>query len=136
MGLNTYVIKTLTGKEEVEPFDEFPLTWFRPEPPAINIGHENIRGAWEKNNKGLEIPVAVHPTYLHPRMSAQRSAFTVHGTKKLSLDELVPSSLISRFEIQSLARQTISHDLAILGIQETTAYPDLDGLTRELSSLY
>lgn len=135
MELNAHVIRTLTGNE-VEPFDEFPLTWFRPEPPAINIGHENIRGAWERNRKGLQLPVAVHPTYLHPRMSAQRSVFTVHGTQKQSLDKLVPSALISKFEIQPFARQTIYRDLAILGIQEATAYPDLDGLTRELSSLY
>src|SRR4030067_3137181 len=39
MELNTHVVRSLTGKE-VEPFDEFPLTWFQPEPPGINIGHE------------------------------------------------------------------------------------------------
>ena len=135
MELNNHVVRTLTGRD-VEPFDEFPLTWFRPDPPGINIGHENIRGAWERDKKGLELPVAVHPTYLHPRMSAQRSVFTVHGTKKLPLDQLVPSHLITKFEIQPRARKTISRDLAILGVQEATAYPDLDGLTKELASLY
>ena len=80
--------------------------------------------------------MAVHPTYLHPRMSAQRSVFTVHGTKKQPLDKLVPSNFLAKFGIQPDARQTMSHDLAILGIQEATAFPDLDGLARELASLY
>ena len=69
-------------------------------------------------------------------MSAQRSVFTVHGTKKLPLDQLVPSQLLAKFEIQLRSRQAISRDLAILGIQEATAYPDLDGLSKELASLY
>jgi hypothetical protein len=132
--LDQYVISPLTSQNAAQ-FDEFPLTWVRPEPPAYNIGNENIRGAWE-NNKGIELPVAVHPTYLHPRMSAQRSVFTVHGTKILPLDQLVPSYLLARFEILPRARQHIIRDLAILGIQEATVFPDLDGLARELASLY
>lgn len=135
MGLNTYVVRTLTGTKP-EPFDEFPLTWHRPEPPRINIGHENIRGAWERNEKGIELPVAVQPTYLHPRMSAQRSVFTVHGTKKFPIDELIDPQLLAKFEIRPGARQSISRDLAMLGIQEATAFPDLDGLTKELSTIY
>ena len=135
MKLNAHVIGTLTGKD-VDPFDEFPLTWFQPDQPRINIGHENIRGAWEQDKKGLELPVAVHPTYIHPRMIAQRSVFTIHGTTKLSLDKLVPSHLLAKFEIQPRKRQAIRNDLAILGIQEATAYPDLDGLAKELATLY
>jgi hypothetical protein len=134
MELDRYVFNTLTG-QNVEDFDEFPLTWVRPDPPRFNIGHENIRGAWEYN-RGIELPVAVHPTYIHPRMSAQRSVFTVHGTKKQPLDELIPPYLLAKFEIQPRARQRISRDLAILGIQEATVFPDLDGLARELASLY
>jgi len=135
MKLNACVVSTLSGKD-VEPIDEFPLTWFRPALPKINIGHENIRGAWEKDFKGLELPVAVHPTYLHPRMSAQRSVFTVHGTKKLSLDQLVPNDILIKFQIQPDARRFIIRDLAILGVQEATVFPDLDGLAKELTALY
>jgi hypothetical protein len=135
MELNTYIAGTLT-RQNVEPFDEFPLTWFRPNLPAINIGNENIRGAWERDKRSLELPVAVHPTYLHPRMSAQRSVFTIHGTKKLPLDKLIPSRLLAKFEIQPRVRQGIRRDLAMLGIQEATVYPDLDGLAKELAFLY
>jgi hypothetical protein len=135
MGLNAHVVASLT-ENQVEAYDEFPLTWVRPQTPSINIGHENIRGAWERDRKGLELPVAIHPTYVHPRMSAQRSVFTVHGTMKQPLDTLVPAQLLVRIDIQPSARHTIRRDLAILGIQEATIYPDLDGLTRELTLLY
>ncbi|GAH33443.1 unnamed protein product [marine sediment metagenome] len=123
------------GLDYVTEIEEFPLTWFRPE-SRINIGHENIRGAWEQDTKGVNRPVAVHPTHFHPRMSAQRSVFTVHGLLKKSLPDLVPHGIISRFEIQPSARDRLSEDLRMLGIEEATAFPDLDGLAKELKDRY
>ena len=55
-----------------------------------NIGVENIKGAWEVTYDGLDLPVAVIPTYIHPRMSAQRSVFTIHGAKKEPISHIVP----------------------------------------------
>ena len=66
--------------------DEFPLPWVRPTPPTINTAHENIRGAWEHDTKGVPLPVAILPPYIHPRMAAQRNRFTVHGVKKDNLN--------------------------------------------------
>jgi hypothetical protein len=134
MALNAYVKGSLSGV--FLEFDEFPLTWFRPNPPAFNIGHENIHGAWERDKKGLDLPVAVHPTYIHPRMNAQRSGFTVHGRKKEPLDALLPATMIAKFEISNRARKVMLNDLAILGIQESSAFPDLDGLAKELATNY
>jgi hypothetical protein len=134
MALNTYVVSLQTGK--YTKFDEFPLTWFRPKPPSINIGHENIRGAWERDAQGLDLPIAVHPTYLHPRMSAQRSVFTVHGRIKEPLDVLIPSSIILKIEISPRAHRVLLNDLVMLGIQESSVFPDLDGLAKELSLNY
>src|SRR3989344_9062275 len=65
--------------------NEFPLTWVHPE-GGINIGSENFRGAWELDSRGVELPVAIHPTNIHPRMSAQRSCFTIHGKNKSSIN--------------------------------------------------
>ena len=135
MALNTHVVSTLSDRE-VEEFEEFPLTWVRPEEPGINIGHENIRGAWERDRRGVDLPVAVHPTYVHPRMGAQRSVFTVHGRKKDPIDLLIPASILVRFDILPRATLPIQRELGMLGIQEASAFPDLDGLARELSSLY
>lgn len=136
MSLNKYVLETLRSQKKVEEIDEFPLTWFCPPDGRINIGHENIRGAWEPAYNGLELPVAVHPTYIHPRMASQRSTFTVHGHMRDSLDNLVPSDILAKLIIKPSARKSILENLRVLGIQEATAYPDLDGLARELSLIY
>lgn len=114
----------------------FPLTWFDPPGKNKNIGVENIKGAWELGYDGIDLPVAVHPTYLHPRMSAQRSVFTVHGAKKVPLGSLVPEDILRKFIIDQNAISMIVKDLRMLGINESTAFPDLDGLSRELSGLY
>lgn len=114
----------------------YPLTWFDPRGPVKNIGVENIKGAWEINYGGLELPVAVHPTYIHPRMSAQRSVFTIHGSSKEPLSNLVPSNIIRKFIIDPGAAPSMIAQLHMLGIHDSTAFPDLDGLASELSDLY
>lgn len=112
---------------------EFPLPWFRPEPPRINVAFENVRGAWENDGPGVSLPVAVHPSYVHGRLRAQRGAFTIHGKCKESLQALVPGTVLRRMEINPSHRATMARDLTVLGITESVAYPDLDGLARELT---
>jgi hypothetical protein len=117
----------------------FPLTWFNPKNDK-NLGIENIKGAWENNYAGIELPIAVIPTYIHPRMSAQRSVFTVHGSIRKPINEMLKDkgmgdNLLRRYEIKPSIVQDLKKDLNILGIQESTAFPDLDGLSRELSDL-
>lgn len=129
---------SITGKiEDSKTHNKsFPLTWFDPHGRVKNIGVENIKGAWELNYDGLELPVAVHPTYIHQRMSAQRSVFTIHGAKKECICDLVPKSIWLRFIIDPDAVPSLKRDLRMLGIHESTAFPDLDGLSVELASLY
>jgi hypothetical protein len=114
---------------------EFPLTWHQSANGPINIGSVNIRGAWERDEHGVSLPVAVQPTNIHPRMSVQRSCFTVQGKDKSSLADRVPQ-LLRRYDIDSAVRQHVRDDLRVLGISHSTVFPDLDGLARELGELY
>jgi len=113
---------------------EFPLTWFDPE-NTVNIGSINIRGAWENDGPGVSLPVAIHPTNIHPRMTVQRSCFTVQGKDKSSLADRAPQ-LLRRYDLDPAARDRIREDLRVLGISYSTVFPDLDGLARELTELY
>jgi FRG domain len=124
-----------TSKQAFTPTG-YPLTWFDPRGPVRNIGSANINAAWEEESGALELPVAVHPTYLHRRMSSQRSVFTVHGSKKEPLSDLVPEQILRRFTIAKDAISPMLSDLHMLGIHHSTAFPDLDGLANELSALY
>jgi hypothetical protein len=111
--------------------DAFPLTWFAPPGDTINIGNINIRGAWEQDSVGVDNPVAVHPTNIHPRMSAQRSCFTVHGKQKKGLNVLA-QAVVRRYAIDETAKSQMQTDLCMLGIDHSLVFPDLDGLAREL----
>ncbi len=114
---------------------EFPLTWHQPEGGPINIGAANIGGAWTNNASSIRLPVAVRPTNIHPRMSVQRSGFTVHGTDQRSLVELVPQ-LLTRIDIEPSASPQMLVTLHVMGINHSTVMPDLDGLAKELATLY
>ncbi len=115
----------------------FPLTWFQyPEESAkVNIGAINIQGAWELDGRGVPLPVAIQPTSIHPRMSVQRSCFTVHGKCKASLVDQVPQHL-KRYEFLTNDRGQMLSELRLLGVSRSTVFPDLDGLARELSEVY
>ncbi len=117
------------------PSNVFPLTWFRPPDGSINIGVENIKAAWETGKTALDLPVAVKPTYIHPRMNAQKSCFTVHGRKDLPLPDLIPGEILKKYIILPSRREIILKELTMLGISQSLLFPDLDGLAQELKEL-
>lgn len=112
--------------------DEFPLSWFKGSDDRPNQGSINIRGAWQHDSLGADFPIAIRPTIIHPRMSVQRSCFTVHGKNKSSLTDQVPQ-LLTRFEIEPTERVAMQKHLYLLGISHSTVWPDLDGLAKELT---
>ncbi len=130
--LNPIALNRLSAPSDVS---DFPLTWVQPE-NGINIGSENIRGAWGLDGPGLEYPVAIHPTNIHPRMSVQRSCFTVHGKRKTSLSEMLPSADLIQYVIDPKVTLPMRSDLRLLGITHATVFPDLEGLAKDLAELF
>ena len=122
--------------------NQFPLPWFKPD-SGINIAHENIAAAWAEGEACLSLPVATYPRSVHSRMAGQRSCFTVHGNKGECLD-----ALVDEYEIKGCLekyvivpenqenQQQLIQELRILGISEATVYPDIDGLARDLKSVF
>ena len=137
--LNPLALNRLSGSEQegkrMPETDQFPLTWYGP-PGKINIGHESVCAAWENRPSRIDLPVAVIPTYIHTRMSAQRSCFTIHDRREHPLCDLVPMTILKRYVIEPSAVGAISKELNMLGVLRSTAFPDLDGLAGELRSLY
>lgn len=101
-----------------------------------NIGNINIRGAWELDSVGINLPVAIHPTNIHPRMSAQKSCFSIQGRSKKCLNELVGAEVLRKFVIPGETAQAIKNDLRIMGITHTSAFPDLDNLAKDLADWF
>jgi FRG domain len=121
---------------------EFPLPWHDPDPNTKSVlspAFENLRGAWEQGGFGVPLPVAIYPTYVHPRMRGQRSCFTIHGTDTRGLDSLLAGrSILKGYVVDPdpACRQSIRSELAVLGITDSVAFPDIDGLANELKERY
>lgn len=129
--LNPDELNQLSVSSKIIP-GAFPLTWFRPKNGSVNIGHENIRGAWEQDRRGVDLPVAIKPTYIHPRMRAQKSCFTVHGKRKEPISKMVSDKILVKFLIREEHIPEIRHDLSILGITHTSVFPEAEFLAQEI----
>jgi hypothetical protein len=80
------------------------------------------------------LPLAIDPPHVARRLTVQRSHFTIHGTDKDGLDTLAgqPNSRLVKFTIKENDVVQILDDLSTCGIAESTVFPDLEGLSREL----
>jgi len=110
----------------------FPLTWLHTQQPR-NIASINIAAAWQLGEGALDLPVAIEPTNIHPRMNAQHSYFTVHGKDRRPLCEQVGRSCLKRFEVRFDDPGAAIRELRRLGIARSTIMPDAEALAMELS---
>lgn len=101
-----------------------------------NYGSLNIRGAWENDTVGTELPIAIHPTHVHPRISTQKSCFTIQGKNKSSLTDLVDSRILKKYIIRNKSLEKIKEEIRFMGITNFSLFPDLDGLAKELRVTY
>lgn len=86
-----------------------------------------------------EIPLALRPIIVHPRMVAQKAAFTVHGDDERDLISILNDrniDALSHLTIPNSARKRVKRDLELFGVTESTIFPDLDGLASELKQKY
>lgn len=81
-----------------------------------------------------ELPIAVDPIHVSRRLAAQRSRFTIHGTDRNGLIRVAARhpGVLFRITIASESAAEIFEDLRTCGVSETTIFPDLEGLSREL----
>lgn len=135
----------------------YPAVWVL-DPFALNaatIGINDILVPSESNlirylpkagsQLSAELPVAVHPEYTDTRMNAQQSKFTMHGSKTLPLEEmqelrgLWKGERLIRLVIEAKGEEAIEEfkdSLALLGVRNSTVFPDLAGLARDIRRDY
>jgi len=111
--------------------NEFPMHWGNEQSPA----HRNIQAAYLNDAGGSEYPVCFLPTYIHPRMAAQRSTFTVHGKQKVSISSINGLTHLVKFDINPASKNEIVQDLRILGFSFSSLFPDFEGLSKDLTQL-
>ena len=98
-------------------------------------------GRWlpRRFTKHADLPpgaIAIEPTHVVRRMSSQHSCFTIHGSDPAALDKLEvgKNPCLCKIVISKLAVQDIERDLRRCGIDESTIFPDLDGLGRSINA--
>ena len=81
-----------------------------------------------------ELPIAVDPIHVSRRLAVQRSRFTIHGRDQNGLITVAAShpGILFRIIIEKKFAADILNDLRTCGVSETTIFPDLEGLSREL----
>ncbi|MGD0232893.1 MAG: FRG domain-containing protein [Syntrophorhabdales bacterium] len=101
-----------------------------------------IRDNYLDEHNLARLPVAVFPPHIDPRIVAQKSVFTIHGSEKdgfgLLLDQHTVETQICKLRITSDAEEikNVTEALNMLGMTETTIFPDLEGLSREIQAEY
>ena len=150
--LNPFCLNNMVvGKEKShilskEDYNIYALTWYPGDPKGSNIAYENIRCAWETPDPkteqpiGTTLPVAISPTYIHPRIPAQKGYFTIHGRQEESLCTLIDGKekyVLKKYVIDAgNDKQPMLDQLEILGVSETSLFPELDGLAKGLTELF
>jgi len=78
-------------------------------------------------------PIAIQPPHKTRRLTAQKGVFTLHGKDRRAIadyEELLGH--LTRIEIVADKSDSIRDELAAAGVTETTVFPELAALCREL----
>jgi hypothetical protein len=85
------------------------------------------------------LPATLRPPHIDQRIAVQLSAFTIHGSNPdglLKVAERDRHARLVRLRIPKGKAKTIWGELDLCGVSETTVFPDLEGLARELKNTY
>lgn len=125
--------------------EDFPNTWV----PSSVL--QTIKIAWGTQDeetilpsggkmqyKPCEYPIAISPSSVHPRISNQKSCFTLHGMDKrdfeaiLNKEQITKDSKFIKYVIPKDLIESVWSELGNFGITYSYIYPDIDGLAKEL----
>jgi hypothetical protein len=92
--------------------------------------------------KPTRLPLAVQPSTIAPRIAVQKGCFTVHGRDRRDFEALFQTqpSTHRRYFRKYLFRRDrapkLVNELEQMGVSDSTLFPDLDGLTREMKDRF
>jgi len=87
------------------------------------------------------LPIAMYGLHNSPRIVAQRGVFTIFGKATAAFDQVYqdgdyPDDTLVKVEVPTAAILSLLEQLSAVGITDSTIYPDLEGLARELKRFY
>lgn len=111
---------------------------------ALSVSDQELRGYRPPGDTSLDMmnkhPVAMYGTHNSPRIVAQRGVFTIFG-KSTDIMENVANDAsfdraLTKLVVKSGYVEPIRQALFAMGFSDSMAYPDLDGLAREIKRQY
>ena len=148
--LNPFKLIQLTKQDPLPLPNIYPLTWFQDTRQVIvdgeihktivtpNIGLSNFKAAWSVGPYQYETdyPVPIRPAYVHQRMIAQLSCFTIYGSDTRRLDQMLDGrDCLTKFIIDMPKQESLER-LRTLGITYVNIMPDADGLAEDIKHRY
>ncbi len=105
--------------------------------PVVMSGHSArirplVSAAYSKTPANVDKVAAIRPVQNNLRMMLQQSTFTIHGSEKPLEDSPTVDKFLLKFEIPANAKESLLHLLEGLGIRESTIFPELQHLARDL----
>ena len=126
-GIDTQISTELRNEEGKLVVDELTRRYLRMD---FNNGEEDTI-------TNVYYPLAILPYYLDQRMVSQKASFTIFGNKingLLSIDK--QDDILYSIVVDGSKKQKIINELALVGIDHSSAFPDLDGLGMALNLRY
>lgn len=137
------VNQIINVEDKGRPISFFPNTWSPRKIGIVNFQYAYSSPETRKEKPiATKYPIAVQPTYVHLRMLAQKSVFTIHGYKHVGFErmffesDLVKRGFIKKYVISKKNINDILVGLTGAGITYTSLFPDYEGLSKELIELF
>ena len=99
------------------------LAWYGPKPDELDMMPNE--------------PLAIYGTHNSPRIVAQRGVFTIFGKSTAPMEnKQIPDKTLLKVPIPRACMPAMLNELASMGIADTSLFPDLEGLARELKRTF
>jgi len=106
-----------------------------PQNPNYFLAKKYLEMNFEKSSN----PISISSSYTNERIIRQKGCFTMHGNQKkdiLSVFRTNKCDKIASIQVNKNSRDRIIQELITSGISESTLFPDLEGLSREINFKY
>jgi FRG domain len=99
----------------------------------VQLAHEFATlGQNAKSTSQLSGVFAYRPRYLNPRMAAQKAAFTWHVHDAPLEAHAAAHEFLRKILIPGRIKSELLKHVTVMGVSESTLFPDLEGVAREL----
>jgi len=142
--LNPYELNKLSECEFEEELNGFPNTWTPPGVQNFKIAfgtHEIAPYTRPKTHTHLtatKYPLAFLPSFIHARVSSQKSCFTIHGKDDSDFEvigkktKIIDNGFFLKYRIPKRHVRPIIGDLFDMGVTFSSLFPDFNNLAKDL----